>query len=794
MASEILFVPHNHFDPTWRRCFDRPATFGGMTVRSYAEVEGHCIDAWLAAADDGYTFSEGQAVVWRKYLERNPDKKDALRQHARAGRLDMLLAGEVIQDSNLPAAEGLVRNFLVAWPFYKDLVGQDHPGLKLAWVADAFGNSPNLPQLFTQMGADCVGFTTYRVCSGDIWTGIDGTSICCYDWFPAERVGSFEKHPPCEQCQGTGCDACGGKGLVIVGGFDPQMVRKALEKAAAADGDWRVVWMTTEELVPDAQLLKVIDDLNREYAGRATFRFANPSDIREKYMPAMQRTLAEKGAPPVEDLNPAMAGTYVSRIKCKQRTRAISYKLLVAEAHFAHAQWQENAPAAPPAEMDEAWRLIAFNQFHDAITGTHIDSAYTELMETLDRAEAIADEHVPKVKRRRASHRFAEVADETAEREIGPFRVRFDRKGILSILRDGQDVFGVLPSSTRGGRDFRIGELVLEPDFGDAWGRRIAPMGNEAKNHSLVPLGNYHQRVEAAATAIRWRGQYTGNDIKVRKLKWTVTMALSDDGRRLDFVTEVDWDTHSRRIRVLVPVASQDDTATYEVPFGFIDRQWDLDKIDYSQWRGNTMEWPALHWVRKVIDDNRGVALLNKGLPCNRWVPGRLDLSLLRSPEWTFCVVEPEYYEFYDVDGQRDAGRHRFEYSLWPYYNGLTAGDLTRAGYAYNMAGLVPSQTAPVRRGKAPADAAPPAGPIPLPFAVSGDVIVTAFKPAQDGQGWILRLHEANGAATTAVLEFDALRQVTRVDPLERPQGEPTTTQHYQAPLHKHEILTLRLR
>lgn len=96
MTKDILFVPHNHFDPTWRRCFDRPAEFRGMTVRSYAEIEAHCINAWLDAADKGYTFSEGQAALWRKYLERRPDKHDALREHARAGRLDVMLAGEVI--------------------------------------------------------------------------------------------------------------------------------------------------------------------------------------------------------------------------------------------------------------------------------------------------------------------------------------------------------------------------------------------------------------------------------------------------------------------------------------------------------------------------------------------------------------------------------------------------------------------------------------------------------------------------------------------------------------------------
>jgi len=36
---EFLVTPHNHFDPTWRRCFDRSADYKGVRLRSYAEIE-----------------------------------------------------------------------------------------------------------------------------------------------------------------------------------------------------------------------------------------------------------------------------------------------------------------------------------------------------------------------------------------------------------------------------------------------------------------------------------------------------------------------------------------------------------------------------------------------------------------------------------------------------------------------------------------------------------------------------------------------------------------------------------
>jgi hypothetical protein len=83
----IVIAGHNHFDPTWRRCFDRPATYNGVTVRSYADIEELVMRAWLGLAGRGYTMSEGQTVIWRMYLKRNPGDLARLQAEVKAGRL-----------------------------------------------------------------------------------------------------------------------------------------------------------------------------------------------------------------------------------------------------------------------------------------------------------------------------------------------------------------------------------------------------------------------------------------------------------------------------------------------------------------------------------------------------------------------------------------------------------------------------------------------------------------------------------------------------------------------------------
>ncbi len=151
--------------------------------------------------------------------------------------------------------------------------------------------------------------------------------------------------------------------------------------------------------------------------------------------------------------------------------------------------------------------------------------------------------------------------------------------------------------------------------------------------------------------------------------------------------------------------------------------------------------------------------------------PGVLDLSLLRSPEFAFSVVEPGSYEFWDIDGQRDSGEHLFEYSLFPYTDALPAGELVRLGYAYNL----------------------PA-PLQPPFAVNGDVVVTAWKTAEDGSGWILRLQERRRRRHTVTLAFNEAREVTVTNLLEQPQTAPQHGAEFSIPLHRHGILTLHIR
>jgi len=568
-------------------------------------------------------------------------------------------------------------------------------------------------------------------------------------------------------------------------------MRPGLENTIEKDADWIATMATTEEGLPDEGVVTMVEELNALHEGSCTIRFATIADAyarcRAELLAAAEDTAAD--APPL-DLNPAMPGCMVSRIRMKQRIRSIAYKLVTAEAALATSAWNEGTPLPQPEELTDAWRNLVFCQFHDAVTGTHIDTAYTELMEMMDAAEQCADallgveETHPSGKEschsvghalRACRGRLGEPAlpvttpASPSELPLGDFVVHYDLQGILSIRLNGEDPwFRTDESGCDFRRPLRVGELTIEADFGDAWAKRWPQGSGISWDSSLVYLGDYNTAVETMPNAIRWRGEYTGGDPKIHTLAWTVTVRPSSDGRALEFTTDVDWDTASRRLRMVVPMRSDDSTATFEVPFGHIDRTHDHEKINHGELTPDSQEFGALHWVRKDLGDRKGVALLNRGLPCHRYIKGELDLSLVRSPEHCFSANLTVHYDFWDLDGLRDTGQHRFEYALLPYADGLSAGDLVRRGYAYNR----------------------PA-PVEPPFRIKGDVVVTAWKPSENGEGWILRVQDAGGEGTEVTLEFDQPRTVTRTDLLERPQDEPVTATTHAIPLHKHGILTV---
>lgn len=395
-SRPIYVIQHNHFDPIWRRCWDRTFDYNGMRLRSYAELEEVVFNIWLETAKRGATFSEGQAVVIRKFLERNPQRLAEMKTLAASGTFEITAAGETVADTNMPAGETLLRNLSIGIRWCEDTLDVLPT---IGWLEDAFGQSAQMPQLFRGCEVLHVLKCSYKKAPGNYWKGLDGSVVCTME-APTQWAGGQGKIPPCPVCQGFGCpecenygvSSCTGSGFAHRGYITDDAVRHVMGQAFNGDPS-SIFHLGDEESIPNPHLPELIKAATDPAQGKA-FRFGTFAGMARHY----SAFVAKVDDPALEvssqvEANPVSTGCYVSRIKIKQNFRRLEHALVTAEK-WATVAWLQGAEY-PGEELTQAWRHLLFVAFHDAITSTHIDAAYDELMdmfaqvqEAIDRVQA----------------------------------------------------------------------------------------------------------------------------------------------------------------------------------------------------------------------------------------------------------------------------------------------------------------------------------------------------------------------------------------------------------------------
>jgi alpha-mannosidase len=219
---------------------------------------------------------------------------------------------------------------------------------------------------------------------------------------------------------------------------------------------------------------------------------------------------------------------------------------------------------------------------------------------------------------------------------------------------------------------------------------------------------------------------------------------------------------------VAFPVSAHNDKATFEIPFGSVQRPTARNTpAEKAQF-----EVPAERWA-DISDGKHGFSLLND---CKYGYDAKgnvLRLSLLRSPEWP--------------DPHADEGQHDFTYSLYPHGGNWQQAQTIRRGYELNYK-LVPF-TAEKHEGDLSTEHSF--------FQVQPDnVIITAIKRAEDDDSLIVRFYEWSGKTTDVKLQVPpGAQQASDADLMEKasaslPLENGVVTVH-TGPF---EIKTVRLR
>ncbi|WP_017607609.1 alpha-mannosidase [Nocardiopsis xinjiangensis] len=712
-AHRVSAVGHAHIDSAWLWPLRE-------TVRKVVRTSANALS--LAREHPGFVFAMSQAQQWSWLKDHEPDLFAQVAQAAREGRLVPVGGMWVESDTNMPGSEALARQFSFGKRFFRDELGVD---TQEVWLPDSFGYSAALPQLVRLSGSRW--FLTQKISWNRTnafphhtfwWEGLDGSRVFTHfppvDTYNAELTGAELAH-----ASRTFRDKGGSSHSLVPFGH--------------GDGGGG----PTREMLGRAARLRDLEGSPRVHIERPEAFFAR---AHEEYPQA-----------PVwwgELYLELHRGTYTSQAATKQGNRRCEHLLREAELWAATAAVRTGA-AYPYEQLEELWRTVLLNQFHDILPGTSIAWVHREAARSYARAAeeltalvtAAQDalgrgagedqevlfnpcphprEGVPALGALPLDRARPAVPVQVAESEEGflldngLLRVRVDGRGLLTSVLD-------LVQGRQALAPGQVGNLLqLHQDVPNQW---------DAWDVDAFYRNTAVDLAEAdSVEAVRAEGDEHAGAVRVRRSfgrsHLSQVLTLQAGARRLDVETVVHWYEREKLLKAAFPLDVRAHESSCEIQFGHVKRPTHTN----TSWDAAQFEICAHRWVH-VAEPGYGLAVLNDstyGHDVTRDVredggtTTTVRLSLLRAPRFP--------------DPDTDQGEHRFGYALAP---GAGIEDAVREGYRINL---------PRRRATGGAVE-------PLVSVDDPGVVVESVKLADDRSGHVVvRLYEARGGRASATL------------------------------------------
>ena len=775
-AVTACAVGHAHIDTAWLWPIRE-------TVRKAARTFASQLD--LMQRYPTFVFGASQPQLYAFIRDHYPSLYARVKQAVAEGRWEPQGAMWVEADCNLISGESMVRQVLHGKNFYRDELGFDVRNL---WIPDVFGYSASMPQIMKRAGVDY--FLTQKISWSQFnkfphttfrWRGIDGTEMLTH--FPPENNYNSRLKP---------------------------------EQMARAEGNFKERAVLDEMMVlygigdggggPQAEHIEWgLRQHNLEGMPRLTFERVDR--FFERLAPKADQLQSWSGELYLE----LHRGTLTTQGRTKRGNRKGELALREAEYLCSLAGLE----AYPQDQLDRLWKMLLTNQFHDIIPGSSIrrvyeetEAEYAETLEACERMVAEAadrlfavDDGAAVVINTHNAVRTEVIAlpagwSGAAGPDGAPLPAQAEPDGtvvaavtlapqaIVTLTRGGQGAPAAQPDTLvlenelvryAFDRDARLVEA-----FDKQAGRSIlaeGAVGNELTLYLDRPsawdawdIDIYYENqaletakgagvVSAGAGPVRQSLRF---ELTVGQSRLTQRVQLASHSKRLDFVTDVDWQERHRMLRVAFGVNVRADEASFEIQYGHVRRpthrntSWDMARFEV-----------AAHRWADLSDNQYGAALLNDCKYGHKILDNVIDLNLLRAP----TAPDPD----------ADLGSHTFTYSLLPHTGTLITSDVMAEAAQLNQ----PARVIPGRR----------ADGVAAPVTVAGEgVSLEVLKKAEKQDCLVIRLVETRGCRTTATVGLtEAGARLLETDLMEWSDLADLGGPDVEVPMQPFEIRTFRI-
>ena len=792
------------------------------TVDVVKRTFGTALQLMYEYPDYTYTQSAAQYNEW--LADKYPDMNEAIAQRIKEGRWEVVGGMWVEPDLNMPDGESLVRQLLVGKRWYKQHYGVD---VRIGWNPDSFGYTWQLPQIYKKSGVDY--FVTQKMTWNDTnqlpfklfwWESPDGSKVLAY--FPHDYANTdlspvrLSENLVQARERATGMTEM--MDLYGVGDHGGGPTRAMLDEGfhwagPAADG--------TSHVTPKYQFgiaQTFFSSVEKQVAPES--KEWNYQSIAKGYAPPP----AVPGAISIPTWKSELyfeyhRGVFTTQANHKRNMRDAEVQVLDAEK-WASLAWLDGK-AYPGSELTEDWKKVLFNQFHDLAAGSGIGVIYKDAQKDYDVVRWSTDEigaaaldtvdarvntagagvpvviynplgwersgdvpvhvqgsaaegkdvtlHVDKVPA--LGYKVVFVAPEVKDRSESMAEEHMDKAlelrnrhiklavdkgtGCITTLYELNAKFETLASSACGNQ---LQFFKDTPKDYDAW--NIDPGTYDVAPTTIDHADSVESvRTKTGEPAIR---------VSYSRPNSKITQTITLQGDQVDIENDIDWHESHVLLKAAFPLAASGPFATYEIPYGTIQRPTTRD----NSWEKAQFEVPAMRWA-DLGDGKHGLSIINNSKYGYDAVGNVLRLTLLRSPKWP--------------DPDADMGHHHFHYALYPHAGTWKDALTVRHGYEYNYPLTAVVTTA--HAGSLPAEHS-------FASVSPENVVLTAVKKAEDANGLIFRVYEWAGKDST--VEFHVppgATGATVTNMMETPEGAPlaVTGDVVKAPIKPYEILTIQV-
>ena len=747
-------VGHAHIDTAWlwpvkeseRKC-----------ARTFATQLEH-----LKRFPD-YVFGASAALHYQFVKDRYPRLYGRVRDAVKAGRWEPQGAMWVEADCNLVGGESLARQFLFGKNFFMDEFGFDVRNL---WLPDAFGFPASLPQFIKRSGCDYFlsqklswsQFTPFPR-SSFRWKGIDGSEVLAH-FLPENTYNSLLKPATLMYAQDHFAERATQDDFMSLFGIGDGGAGPSVEH------------------IESGLLARDMEGLPKVKFGRAD-RFFDLLETHRHELPAWSGELYLE----------RHRGTLTTQARCKRGNRKNEQRLALLEFMASALPLGQY----PRQAINDCWRLLLLNQFHDILPGSSIKMVYERTLQELGEIEALAQKTAAAVAEKlfQRDESSAVLVNSLSYPwtglvelpEAGPVWVELPPLSFTTLAKTAPETEAAVPN------DLVLENALVRYEFAENGellsaydkeeGRSILRgKGNQLSLYIDTPVNDdawdvdvYYRKQRVGTAQGRQAEKRCGKfrsslhfSLAIGNSTVQQTVALEARGKRLDFHNVVEWNEAHRMLRVSFETAVLADEAAFDIQYGFVKRPThdntlsDLAKFEAAGQR-----------YADISESAYGVALLNDCKYGYYVKHGTLDLGLLRSPKYP--------------DWSADLGKQEFSYALLPHCGPLVASDVMREAACFNRAPLC-------LPGYAVGAAAPPC-------RLEGDgITVEAVKKAEKGDYVIVRVVENLGARHGATLVLkEPLAEIVETNLVEWDAGPRLTPVdgRLEIKLSPFEIKTLRI-